>query len=101
MGFNETKQQDVFFGSFSIFPGGGRQAQTTKGATTRQGHEYSTEILHLLKQHREVLFMPLRIIATPIYIYIFIFHIFEKKKIFNQRREIFLTIRLIDRINFY
>lgn len=28
----ETKQRDVFFGSFSIFPDGGRQARTTKGA---------------------------------------------------------------------
>lgn len=50
----------VFFGSLSIFPGGRRQAQTTKGAT-RRPHEYSGEILHLLKQHKEAQFYSCRL----------------------------------------
>lgn len=59
--------------------------QTTKGATTRQGHEYSTEVLHLLKQHGEAEFYSCRSYnCLYTYIYIFLFHFSH----LVQRREI-------------
>lgn len=61
--------------------------QTTKGATTRQGHEYSTEVLHLLKQHGEAEFYSCRsynCLYTYIYLPFSFFTFSSAKRDFDQ-----------------